>query len=629
MTTNSINDALERIYARRRRLALVICLLIVAIASITLTVHPGLLSTLLKVPEREQDSETDKNRPKKKTITKKKPRSMPKELENKVVKKKKDQLRKRMISEIKRMQRQVTNLEEIECQRMKELEDLRDPRIDMIERIREVAQVMKQKAHTFNNRDSRQNVSDLNRESRELVDEIEGELEQVAKETETTEANSTPGNEDRLKELSDKAGDLGKRLDGASREAPSSVPKQDAELASMAAEEVSRSLDQLANNDTSEMTEGLADRDTNPMRSETRPLEELSIKELHDLSQDLAAHANDLHSDIQAAEDAKENDMSFNDSLASKALTDYQRNKLDGKTPTTPESGNTEANPEGEGLEDLANFTKDAMRGVQQAARSINRSERLSDPAKRAAALAAAMGGSGQSGFGPGTGQSRLGEGSGGKARSGPDDPLRLQSGGSWNQQNMKWRDAIASARYHFSHEQLRDILPARRFSKQSLRKGWFYIDTWYVIGPWKAPWADGRVDYRVQFPPELEIDLEADYGEGQDGEPLTWKFKQFDSVLMAMDPQWRDSAYFLYTELYFEENTEMVLSVAADDTAKVWVNDQVVIEEDTMSDWALNESYGKVRFHRGFNKVLVRQQNGPGETDLSVIICSEDIITR
>jgi len=153
----------------------------------------------------------------------------------------------------------------------------------------------------------------------------------------------------------------------------------------------------------------------------------------------------------------------------------------------------------------------------------------------------------------------------------------------------------------------------------------WDDCDTWYVIGPW----ADGRVDYRVTFPPEHEIDLEANYGTGADAKPLEWRFKQFDSVLMAMDPQWRNSAHYLYTELYFEEDTEMVLTVAADDTAKVWINDVVAIEEDTMSDWALNESFRKVKFHRGFNKVLVRCQNGPGENDWSVILSTEDVVTK
>ncbi|MCP5537158.1 MAG: hypothetical protein H7A51_13135 [Akkermansiaceae bacterium] len=634
MILDSIDRALEAIYARRRRLAVFLCLLLVGSAAITLSIYPDLLSSMLKVSKQTQSDESKADKAKKKKkVTEKKRRPMPKELKDQVVKKKKDQLRKRMLREIERMKRQVAEMERMERERMEELNKLRDPKQDMIDRINEIARIVKEKAHTFNNKDDRKEVDDLDREASELAREIEEELKKTAEEKSPKDPGGKPANEDKLKELANKADDISKRLDEASKNAAEGEPKEDSEQASAAAKDVADDLKKLAENDLREMTEGLADSETNPMRSEPRPLSELTVKELHDLAQDLAAQANDLYADIKAAEKAKKDDLSFNDSLASQKNPDYQKNKLDGKTPSTPkspDSKNSAENPEGESLDDFANFTKDAMKGIQQAARSINRHQRLTDPNMRAAALAAAMGsGQGGQGRGQGTGLSKRGEGYGNKIKSGPDDPLRLESGGTFDQTGMKWKEALAASKYHFSHDQLRQILPARRFSKESLRKGWFYIDSWYLIGPWKAPWADGRVDYRVSFPPEREIDLEANYGIGQDGKPLTWKFKQFDSVLMAMDPQWRDSAYFLYTELYFEEDTDMVLAIAADDTAKVWVNDQVAIEEDTMSDWALNESFKKVRFHRGFNKILVRQQNGPGESDLSVIICAEEIITK
>ena len=33
----------------------------------------------------------------------------------------------------------------------------------------------------------------------------------------------------------------------------------------------------------------------------------------------------------------------------------------------------------------------------------------------------------------------------------------------------------------------LANVLPGRRFSKHSDRKGYLYIDTWHIIGPWDA----------------------------------------------------------------------------------------------------------------------------------------------
>jgi hypothetical protein len=631
MILDSIDRALERIYARRRRLAIILCLALFASAAVVLSIYPDLFNSVMKVPKKEQTANSDLSKVKKKKITKKKRRPMPKALRKEVKKKKKKQLKTRMIAEVKRMVKKVENLERIEKQRMEELEAKRDTKEDMMRRINEVAEIVKEKAHLFNNKDSREEATAMDREASELDRKINEELKKMAQEK--SNPNESAESEKQLNELADQAQDLAKRLDEASKTADPGESQENAKDASLAAEDLADSLKDLAKNDFSELNQGLADSETNPMRSVTKPLEEMTVQELHDLSQDMAAQANDLYTDIKAAEKAMANNESFNDSLASQEITDYQKNQLDGKTPSTQnteDSKNSRMNPEGESMDDFANFEKDALRGIKLASSSINRNERLADPNVRAAALAAAMGaGRGGGGTGSGVGKGRLAEGFGGKARSGPDDKLREQAGGVWNHTGMDWRDAVENSKYHFTHQQLLDILPARRFSKNSKRKGWFYIDSWYVIGPWTAPWANNRVDYRVTFPPEDEIDLEANYGTGADGKPLTWKFKQFDSVLMAMDPQWRNSAHYLYTELYFENAQDMVLSVAADDTAKVWVNDRVVIEESTMSDWALNESFRKVHFHRGFNKVLVRCQNGPGENDLSVILASEDVISR
>ena len=55
--------------------------------------------------------------------------------------------------------------------------------------------------------------------------------------------------------------------------------------------------------------------------------------------------------------------------------------------------------------------------------------------------------------------------------------------------------------------------IPARRFSPDANRRGWLYVDTWYVIGPWEN---DGRIDYGRQRPPEFGIDYDAVYADGK-----------------------------------------------------------------------------------------------------------------
>ena len=57
--------------------------------------------------------------------------------------------------------------------------------------------------------------------------------------------------------------------------------------------------------------------------------------------------------------------------------------------------------------------------------------------------------------------------------------------------------------------------LPGRRFSKDAERKGWLYINTWYMIGPWES---FGREDFSIVHPPEVSIDFDAVYTDGQIG---------------------------------------------------------------------------------------------------------------
>lgn len=627
---NDIDTALDRVYARRRRLAIALCTLLVLLCSGVVIISPDLLSSILPLPDKEEAGAQTKA--KSKSVSEKKRRPLPKQLEKRVVRKKKEMLRKRMVKDIERMRKTVADLERLERQRMEEYMERRDPRQDMMERLVDLGKVVSDKAHTYHNKNDHDLAEALDSEARQMAKDV---AEEMAKQAEN---GPSAGDEENLKKLADKAGELSQRLAEAAKSASDEESGRDAEEAAFAASELASGLEKLGEGDLAEMTEGLADSETNPLNGVDQPMSELGVEELHELSQDLAAHASDLFTDIKAAEKSEAGEMSFADSLASSQSQDYERNEFgepageEGESRGEEgESGETEAGEPGE-MEEFAGLSKSAMSGIQKAGRSISRIDRLTNPGEQASALASILARSGRGGQGAGRGEGQgmgeRGEGSGFSIQGGPDDPLRPESGGTFAG-GAKWKRKLLASQYHISHEQLRQILPARRFSKDSARRGWFYLDTWYVVGPFKAPWTGGMVDYRVSYPPEQSIDLEANYGKGSDGQPLKWRFRQFDSVLMAMDPQWRDSAYYLYTELYFEEAQEMVLAAAADDTAKVWVNDRVVIQEDALSDWALNESFAKVKFRQGFNKILVRLQNGPGETDVSVILCTEDIVKK
>lgn len=72
------------------------------------------------------------------------------------------------------------------------------------------------------------------------------------------------------------------------------------------------------------------------------------------------------------------------------------------------------------------------------------------------------------------------------------------------------------------------EALPGRRFTGQSPRRGWLYVDTWYVIGPWEN---HGKIDWSNIHAPEFEIDLAKTYPGGKGGRELRWQFTQNPTI--------------------------------------------------------------------------------------------------
>ncbi len=104
-------------------------------------------------------------------------------------------------------------------------------------------------------------------------------------------------------------------------------------------------------------------------------------------------------------------------------------------------------------------------------------------------------GGSEGGGNGDGSGNGGMGEAAQG---NGNKRPMNHYAGSRLNQAMVKAQ-----------------ALPGRRFSKNAERKGWLYINTWYMIGPWDSY---GREDFSIVHPPEISVDFDAVYTDGQVG---------------------------------------------------------------------------------------------------------------
>lgn len=188
--------------------------------------------------------------------------------------------------------------------------------------------------------------------------------------------------------------------------------------------------------------------------------------------------------------------------------------------------------------------------------------------------------------------------------------------------------------------------LPGRRFSKDAKRKGWLYINTWYIIGPWENY---GRDDFAIVHPPEVSVDLDATYNDGligvgvaeTDSDPmkmigekvqmdgtLRWKFMQSQSMHNTVPVTSGHATYYGYTELYFDEATEMLVAIGTDDSGRVWINGKDVWRDKGTSWYYIDESIVPFQFQQGWNKVLVRLENGGGgPTGFSMLICPKEAV--
>lgn len=177
--------------------------------------------------------------------------------------------------------------------------------------------------------------------------------------------------------------------------------------------------------------------------------------------------------------------------------------------------------------------------------------------------------------------------------------------------------------------ETIAQALPGRRFDIDSSRKGWIFIDTWYMIGPWELP---AGKEFETPFPPETMVDLDANY-EGKihpkTKKPmeLSWRFIQSGSLRITPPDELSSTVYFAYTEVFCASTLDVVVAVASDDRAKLWINDLVVFQDVGLSGWKLDEGFRRVLLKPGYNKLLLRLENGPNVATFSVLMCPADVV--
>jgi tetratricopeptide (TPR) repeat protein/transglutaminase-like putative cysteine protease len=130
----------------------------------------------------------------------------------------------------------------------------------------------------------------------------------------------------------------------------------------------------------------------------------------------------------------------------------------------------------------------------------------------------------------------------------------------------------------------------------------------WLIIGPFDNT---GKSGFKKVYPPEEEIDLQKVYS-GKDSLQIKWfkprktsisGFINFDSFLYPNN--W--SVGYALTYVYSPQGRVAIFKVGADDAVKVWLNDEVVIEQDVYRRAVIDQEAVAVWLSEGWNKILVK----------------------
>lgn len=400
-------------------------------------------------------------------------------------------------------------------------------------------------------------------------------------------------------------------------------------VASDAIEQLDSALDALAPktdlatmNDTSS---SLADK-MNPSNHATTPAQ--LYAEAQELEKQIAA----AHSDITAAKNAVTENTSYEEARQSTSTSSPARPDLEAALSENTGQGSTIAdlNNYRQSLTQAANIVADMNARAQNLLSGANdRALSNSSPAQgsvfasQAARFAAARS---TERYGAVVDMSVFGLG------IGEGDSTGLRGDYSGEGAAMAAGKKQQSIRLN-EEEIIAKALPGRRFTKASPRSGWLYLDTWYVIGPWEN---DSQVNFEKKHPPEQVIDFDGRYFDGKYADQpghrdhiLKWEFYQSDSVRCQPRRVYGASTYYAFTELWFEQEREMLIAVASDDAASMWLNDRIVWADTGQSSWSLGEGYRRVRFRRGFNTLLVRIENGPVHCVWSVLLCPPEVMNK
>lgn len=461
---------------------------------------------------------------------------------------------------------------------------------------------------------------------------IDGSAEAMAKDFAKNIEEKTPTPAD-VAELNKQLDTMTEKFDQRMTETPDAHDvRNEIKLATDAAKEMKQTLAGLEpKTDLGEMNDTSASVADKMDPGGEGDAQTASAGELYNEARELEKQIAEAAADINAAEEAGKANTSFSEAREGNSAATPPRPDLAGALASNSGSPST--------VGDLNQFRQNLDRARHEVSDMAARAQNILGSAENRSSTSGQMPGSrfaaqrsryiaasARQGYGAVVDMTGFGSGD----TEGSSEGMRSDLTGEGA--DMAFGKKIASLRLN-EHAIMPKALPGRRFTEQSSRKGWLYLDTWYVIGPWEN---ESKVDFELVHPPEYGVDFDAEYQDGKFadklGHPdqtLTWQFYQSDSVRCQPPRVYGAATYYAHTEVWFEQARDMLIAVASDDAASLWLNDRIIWQDSGQSVWQLGEGYRKVHFRQGYNTLLVRIENGPTHCVWSVLLCPPEAMEK
>lgn len=162
------------------------------------------------------------------------------------------------------------------------------------------------------------------------------------------------------------------------------------------------------------------------------------------------------------------------------------------------------------------------------------------------------------------------------------------------------------------------------------------YLNSWYMIGPFQGRHGVGLFN-NPKHPPEDAVLLDAVY-HGKDKRVVKWEYMNEARYPLVPRVAEEDAVYYGYTEVFMDQERDMLVWIGADDNASVKVNDRLVWKGGNAAkrwfyqsvytgkttyerDYNRTEGQRLVRFRKGRNTVFFKLSNGPTRLFFSMVL--------